>query len=158
MPRVCTICTHPQRGAIDAALLAGGSFRNIAQQFAISPTALFRHRGEHIPAALAQAQEATEVAQADDLLAQLRDLQRRTLGILSAAEGAADGPTALRAIGEARKNLELLARLLGELQDGPTINVLISTEWQQLRGRIVVALTAFPDARLAIAEVLDAAG
>jgi hypothetical protein len=45
MPRSCTICTHPQRTAIETALVAGDAFRIIAKRFGTSPAALFRHKG-----------------------------------------------------------------------------------------------------------------
>jgi hypothetical protein len=48
MPRSCSICTHPQRQAIDQALMAGVVFRNIAQRFGTSTTAVHRHRHEHL--------------------------------------------------------------------------------------------------------------
>jgi hypothetical protein len=45
MPRSCTICTHPQRTAIETALVAGEAFRTMAKRFGTSPPALFRHKG-----------------------------------------------------------------------------------------------------------------
>src|SRR5919108_4090225 len=54
MPRVCTICTHPARAAIDDGLKAGQPLRAVAGQFSLSKSALDRHRGSHLPAALAQ--------------------------------------------------------------------------------------------------------
>lgn len=53
----CTVCTHPQREAIDRELVSGISFRNVADRFGVSPTAAFRHGREHIPADLARAAE-----------------------------------------------------------------------------------------------------
>jgi hypothetical protein len=110
MPRTCTLCSHPDRPAIDAALVSGTPFRNIAERHGVSVGALFRHQ-DHLSAALLHAREIEQVAQADDLLAQVRDLQRRTLRILDGAERAGDRRTALAAIREARRNLELLGRL-----------------------------------------------
>jgi hypothetical protein len=72
MPRVCTVCAHAGREAIDAALVAEEPLRNIAERFGTSATALHRHKAEHVPAALAKAKEAEEVARADGLLAQVR--------------------------------------------------------------------------------------
>jgi hypothetical protein len=82
MPRVCTVCTHPSRPAIDAALAGGATMRDLAAIYRVSPDAMERHNAAHLPARLAQAQEAQEVAQADDLLAQVRSLQTRTLTLL----------------------------------------------------------------------------
>src|SRR5947209_3631180 len=110
MPRTCTICTHLDRAAIDAALVAVEPYRHLAAHSGTSTGVLQRHKEEHLPAALVYAKEVEVVAQADDLLAQVRDLQRRTLRILDGAEKAGDRRTALAAIREARGNLELLGR------------------------------------------------
>jgi hypothetical protein len=98
------------------------------------------------------------VAHADDLLEQVRDLQVRTFAILEAAEASEQHRTALSAIREARGNLELLAKLLGELDDRPTVNVLISPEWQQLRAAIVGALEPYTDARGAVLRAIEGSG
>jgi hypothetical protein len=155
MPRSCTICEHPDREALDRALVAGEANTQLSSVFAVSEQALRRHKANHLPAKLVMAQAAEEVAQADDLLDQLRGLQSRTLAILEAAETTSEHRTALGAIREARSNLELLAKLLGELDDRPQLNVLISPEWLELRAVIVRALEPHPDARGAVLKALD---
>jgi len=156
MPRRCTVCTHPEKEAINAALVAGEPFRHIAARYGTSTGALQRHKADHLPATLAQAQDAQEVAQADNLLAQMRDLQRRTLAILSKAEGSRrDLRTALAAIGEARRNLELLGKLAGELQQEGTVSLVLSAEWMELRTIMLQVLAPYPDARLAVAGALE---
>jgi hypothetical protein len=117
-----------------------------------------RHKAEHVPATLAKAQEAQEVARADDLLADVRALQARTLAILNAAEASEQHRTALSAIREARSNLELLAKLLGELDERPTVNLVLSPEWLELRAVVVGALEPHPDARGAVLKALGGAG
>jgi hypothetical protein len=72
MPRTCAICQHPSRADIDKVLAAGTSYRNIAKQHNVSPQAMFRHKDEHIPATLAKAEAAKEVARADTLLEQVQ--------------------------------------------------------------------------------------
>jgi transposase len=155
MPRTCTICRHTDREAIDASLVGGESFRHIAARFGVSTTALQRHKRDHLPAALAQAQDAVELARGDDLLAQVRGLQRRTLAILTAAERARDGKLALQAVGEARRNLELMGKLAGELQQEGTVNIIIAPQWVTLRTVILAALGPYPEARLAVARALE---
>jgi hypothetical protein len=103
------------------------------------------------------AQAAEEVAQADDLLSQVRDLQDKALGILDKAEKAGELRTALGAIREARGNLELLAKLLGELDERPVVNLNVSPEWLELRAVIVGALEPHPDARGAVLRALEGA-
>lgn len=161
MPRPCTVCQHPDRDAIDRALVAGEPAASVAARYRtesppLGRMAVQRHKAEHLPAALALAQDAQEAANADDLLAQLRGLQERTLALLDKAEQAGKLGTAVMAVKEARGNLELLAKLLGDLDERPQVNLLIAPEWLALRERILAALAPYPDARLALAEALGA--
>jgi hypothetical protein len=154
MPRICTICTHPERAAIDQALVAGDSAPRIAAKHRVSDDAVARHRS-HLPEALTQAQAAAEVAQADDLLSQVQELQRRTMAILETAEKSDRLGLALGAIREARGNLELLAKLEGKLREQQTVNILIAPQWLELRTVILGALADHPEARLALARRLS---
>jgi hypothetical protein len=154
MPRRCTVCDHPARYSIDEALVSGTPYRSVAKRFELSESAVYRHKAEHLPAHLLKAREAEEVAQADDLLEQVRHLQGRALNILERAEKAGDLRTALVAISQARGNLELLGKLAGELDERPIVNVLLSPQWVMIRTTMVEALSAFPEARAAVAESL----
>jgi hypothetical protein len=49
-----------------------------------------------------------------------------------------------------QSNLELLAKLLGELDDRPQINLLVAPEWHKVRAALLDALLLFPDARTAV--------
>ncbi len=158
MPRSCTVCEHPEREAIDRALVGGASNRSAASLYDVSEAAVRRHKTNHIPSTLAKAEEAKEAGRAGDLLGQVRALQGKTLGILLRAEGSGDLRTALGAIREARGNVELLAKLSGELDESPVVNVLLSPEWIELRAVIVGALDAHPDARGAVLQAIERAG
>jgi hypothetical protein len=104
-----------------------------------------------------KAREVEEAARADDLLDQVRHLQTHALDILERAEKAGDLRTALAAISQARGNLELLGKLAGELDERAVTNVLISSEWLQLRAVIVGALESHPGAREAVLSALEGA-
>ncbi len=153
MPRKCTVCEHEKVEEINRLLLAGVSLRNIAKQFAVTDAALFRHK-RHIPAGMVKAQEAQEIAKADNLLAQVAGLRDKALSILATAEQAGDLRTALQGIKEARACLELLAKLQGELQERTTVNVLINPQWLSLRTVILAALDEYPEARLRLVAAL----
>jgi transposase-like protein len=75
MPRQCTACDHPGRHSIDEALVSGAPYRSVAKRFGLSESAVHRHKIEHLPDHLLKAREVEEVARADDLLEQVRDLQ-----------------------------------------------------------------------------------
>jgi len=154
MSRVCTICAHAERHALEKLLVGGTPNRRIATQHGMSEAAVRRHAAEHLPVALVKAQEADETAQALDVLQQLRFINGAALSVLRDARAAGEGELVLRAVDRVLKQVELQAKLLGELDDRPQINVLVSPEWVALRGQIVQALAPYPEARLAVAGVL----
>ena len=154
MPRACTICTHTELEAIKRALVEGTPNRRVASQHDVTERAVRNHKAGHLPAALVKAQEAQEVAEADDLLSQVRTLQTRAFAILDKAEEAGELRIALGAIRELRGNLELLAKLLGELDERP-VNVLISPQWLELRSLIVGALEPHEKAKNAVLMALE---
>jgi transposase-like protein len=96
--------------AIHAALASGESSRQIAKRFGFTHTIVNRHIREHIGQALA----ACNIA--EPVLEQIRKLNTRTLAILRKAEDDSDPAMALAAIRESRANLQLVARLTGELK------------------------------------------
>jgi hypothetical protein len=158
MPRRCTVCDHLERHGIDETLVTGAPYRSVAKQFELSESAVYRHKTEHLPIYLLKAREAAEVAQADNLLNQVRSLQTHVLDILERAEKAGDLRTALAAISQARGNLELLGKLAGELDERPVVNLNVSTEWLELRAVIVGALEPHPAAHTAVLRALESVG
>jgi hypothetical protein len=155
MPRVCSICSHPEKPAINAALVESQPFRLIAERYGTSAAALTRHKADHLPATLAKATEAKETALGDDLLGQVKQLRNKAISILLKAEQGGDYRTALMGIREARGCLELLAEMEGELNRTPQVNLYLAPEWLAVRGRLLVALGDFPEARAAAALALQ---
>jgi hypothetical protein len=151
MPRTCTACSHPQRPEIDQALVEGATYRTIADRFGLSETALKRHKADHLPGHVARAQEAAQVADADDLLKQLKALRNKAISILQQAEKAGDFRTALMGIREARGCIETLMEVEGELDRRGVTNIIVNPEWVQIRTAILVALHPYPDAAQAVA-------
>jgi hypothetical protein len=154
MPRTCTVCTHQARNAIDAALVAGVSTYELAAKYRVSDDALQRHRAAHLPKAMTKAHDAKAVANADDLLAHVKKLEAKAIALLLAAEKAGDFRTAISGVREARGCIELLAKLMGELSDAPTVNITINPQWLQVRAVVVQTLEPFPEARQAVAAAL----
>jgi hypothetical protein len=158
VPRSCTICEHPDREAIDRALVGDASNRSVASLYDVSEASVRRHKSNHLPAKLVMADKASEVAEADNLLDQVQHLQQSTLDILAEAEQSKQYRTALSAIREARSNQELLAKLLGELDERPVVNLHVSPEWLELRTVIVGALEPHSEARGAVLRAIEGSG
>jgi hypothetical protein len=61
----------------------------------------------------------------------------------------------LKTAARLQDQLELLAKLLGELDERPQVNILMSPEWLEIRTAIVVALEPYEDARAAVLGALE---
>ena len=158
MPRSCTLCTHASREEIDHSIIAGQPYRDIAGRWAVSKSAVERHAGEHLAAAIARASEITDAMTADRLIAELRTLREVTLGVLEEARTGADHGMALKAIARLERQAELIGRLAGELIERREIeqtSVILNEEWPKMRSAIVDALQPYPEAWAAVLAKLN---
>jgi hypothetical protein len=154
VPRACSICSHEHRDAMEDAFIAGQAKRRIASQHGVSERAVRYHMREHLPALLALARDAERAARADTLLDRMEALQSQTLAILDAPE---DQRTALAAIAQARRNLELIGEIAKELDRTPTINLELTVEWQEVKAVLVNTLASYPEAQQAVFNALEEA-
>ena len=154
MPKQCPVCVHGERQEIEKALLGSETLHQIAQRFELKYWAVYRHKHRHLPSTLLKAQEVQEVARADSLLDQLKQLQQKALTLLDKADAAGDLRTALQGVREAKGCLELLAKLQGELAQEGTVNILVSPAWVSLRTVILRTLEPYPEARLKLSQAL----
>ena len=154
MPRACSICGHEHRDAMEDAFIAGQAKRRIASQHGVTERAVRYHMREHLPALLALARDAERAARADTLLDRMEALQSQTLAILDAPE---DQRTALAAIAQARRNLELIGEVTRELDRAGTINLELTVEWQEVKAVLVNTLASYPEAQQAVFNALEEA-
>lgn len=215
MPRACTICAHPEREAVEAAMVNGESFRDIARRFRVGKDAAARHKADHLPEHLVKAREVEDAAKALDVMDELRRCFERVNLLFDACDrwlrDADDparydiGPRAeelrvtyeerhgertvrrkatlaellakvagssaeagrtvtmvetkhadprelvLKTAGRLQPQIELLAKLIGELDERLQVNILVSAEWVQIRTAMLEALAPYSDARAAVA-------
>lgn len=155
MPRACSVCSHPEVEQINAAILANEPYRSIANRFEVSNQSVGRHARGHLADAIAKAQEAAradgveivrereagELRNALDIVAQLKQINEASLDILEEARGGdrKDNSLALRAIDRLHRQIELQAKLIGELDESAKVQVLSVTalvgEYLQQEGR-----------------------
>ena len=126
--------------------------RNIAEKFALSLSSVNRHKGAHLSASLVQAQE---IAHAENLLDQLKNLQTIAMDTLKKAQDSQDLRVVATLIGQARGNLELLFKLTGELAQEGAVNIVVLPEWIMVRTAMLQALAPYPEARLAVSAALE---
>ncbi len=159
MGRVCTICSHEQRFAIEELLATRQStYRGLTRKYGVSEDAVSRHvKAGHVSQLLALAADAERAARADSLLDRIEGLHSRTLAILEAVEGTDEHGTALAAIREARRNLELIGEVTRELDRAGTINLELTVEWQEVKAVLVNTLASYPEAQQAVFDALEEA-
>jgi chaperonin cofactor prefoldin len=114
MSRKCSICNHNRRQEIERALLRGESHHAVAQQFTISRGAVARHL-KHVSTALTQAQEVEENGKS--ILRRVGELILQAEQVKARANREGDYRTALAALREMTRLVELQARLTGELHE-----------------------------------------
>ena len=112
----CTICSSPNRAEIEAALVKGTPLRQIEAKYRRAKSSIDRHARQCVPQAIAKAAEAREIKLADVLLEEVEALHSTAKEILHEARMSKDGVLALKAIAQARRNIELAARLTGKLE------------------------------------------
>jgi hypothetical protein len=112
----CTICRHPDKARIEAALIRNTAFRKIGTQFSVNYSSVRRHQ-QHMAVQLTKARHAKEVADASTLLKRVEELIAKCNGIAAKAEKKKAWPAAVSALNQVRACLELLGRLSGELQN-----------------------------------------
>lgn len=159
MPLICSICAHPQRDALELALVSGSSTRTVASQFGLSRSSVGRHAKTHLPerlgkgrahakvlnpSRLAKAVDGVEkIAQRDlmgaaELFEKVQSLVQEAFSMLEAAKAAGDRTNALKALREARETLSLLGKSQGYWHDGSSSTTTIDARRQtvQLFGKL----------------------
>lgn len=156
MARPCTCCTSPDALAIDTALMSCETLRNVAKRYGVSEDALRRHRknGHCVEAAKRDLNADVSLPGGDDLLSRVRLLEQRATSILNQAERNGSLGVALNAIREARSTIELLAKLVGDLDTGGVQVVVQSAGWVEIRAVVVAALDRHPDAKADVSAAL----
>jgi transposase len=154
MPQ-CSVCAHADRATVDKTLVAGASLRDVAGRFGLTKSSVERHQADHLPARLVRAQEKADVREAIAIVEQLKLVNAAALHVLKQAKDSRDGELMLKAADRILKQIELQAKLLGELDERPVLNVLVAPEWLELRVVILNALRGHPDAQRDVIEAIS---
>lgn len=156
----CSVCKHEQIELIDNLLVSGVALRDIAHRFGFRDhTALHRHRENgHVPVSLVQLSERSEERRGKKLLDRIEELVTKIENLADAAEKDGKAAQLLQAADRLDKLYRLVGNMTGELDDKPatTVNVLVSSDWLQLRASLFAALDPYPEARGAVARQLIA--
>jgi len=169
MARQCTVCEHPDRATIELGLANGVPVRTLATRHDLSKEACYRHRKNHMPPQLlaqlktrGRAQEIDleklRITESEGVLQHLVAVRGRLYCLADEEQEVGNYSNSARILSFLLKNLETTAKLLGDLKTGDTNitnNILVSDDYHQIRTAIVQALKPYPDARRAVAHVLQ---
>jgi hypothetical protein len=113
----CHACRHPDRAAIDQALIRGTDYRTLAAQYGLSIGGLSRHK-EHLKEMVAEAMRARAGERAEhgsELLKRIEEVINGAKGIAARAARTDQLAVANGALNTVIRSLELIGRLTGEL-------------------------------------------
>lgn len=162
MVRTCTVCTHKALDEINKRLLSGEPYRSIAKQFKISDSAVFRHKESHIPELLSKSKDIEETLKADSLTQQIGDIREKIKSLLQQAIDADNLRDAHNFVGDTLRQIELEAKLLGQIQEQninvnlAQVNIYQSPEWSAVGLILTRILGPYPDVRAEVARELKA--
>ncbi len=165
----CTICVHVERSRIEHLMASGVSKRAIAERFAVSADAAFRHFKNHVSPAMKSAAvvkalkpgvelEAMLTEESNGLLHHLQNIRGKLYHAFDASVEAGDRNATAVLAGRLLENLRFLSELTGRLQKYATpnnvtnINILASPTFLNLQTKLIQALAPFPDARRAVVQ------
>jgi hypothetical protein len=116
--RVCTICTHQSRDALDRLILRGEQLNAVARRFSVSPDAVFRHRKhmQRVMATAASAVARNQVEYGSSLLAEVARIRADAERLQLEHENRRDLRGALKAIETRLSIVELEARFTGQIE------------------------------------------
>jgi hypothetical protein len=155
MPRKCLTCSHKKVKQINKLLIDGRTtLDSISDKFGIGRIPLHTHRKRCIPEKYKAAMEKKDGREGIDLHDELSGLVKVTKEILDRAKKDDENELALRAIARLEKQFELIAKLLGQINDGSTVNVNINAEMVEFRAIVVNVVKRFPEAHSALINAL----
>lgn len=127
----CSVCSHPNRTAIDVALTTNSAtHETIARAHGLSRPAVSRHKVNHLSKALTRANDLAATLNAGTILTEAIHVHERAKALLDRAETCLEsGPKGITAtaaaLREVRSTVELLARMavaMGQDADEATVD------------------------------------
>jgi lysyl-tRNA synthetase class I len=97
---------------------------------------------------------AARLENAANFLDQLKEVRHKAADLLDRAEKAGDLKASGVFLRELREQIRLWAELEGKLAAQPQVNILVNSEWIELRALIIKALDPYPEAKEAVVNAI----
>jgi len=110
---------------------------------------------DHVKKAVAEAiSQDQELADGLNVTSQLIEINRESRAILSEARAKGDNYLALGAIARVEKQLELQAKLLGDIATGINIQIIQSPQFVEFKTLILGVLDSYPEVKAQVVHSL----
>jgi hypothetical protein len=152
----CKVCLHPKRSEIEQQIAARSLTTVEAGKIVgCHNSTISRHmHGCVAPNVLERVQAEAKERQSLNVLDQLRQSRQVTLQILDRALSKGDYRLALKTLVVELKQLMFEAKLTGELNEAPQVNLFLSPEYVQFRQEMMRVLGHYPELREEVAQTL----
>lgn len=169
MSRSPVIADHPDRAAIEIGLANNVALRTLGKRYGLTITQLSRYRSEHMSDELV-ARLRTRGSRSDEELGKIRDIESKNLldhlawqrgrlyTVADRAMRIGDDAGETRALAEAGRTSERIAKLLGDMPTGTTHitnNLVVMPDYHRLRTILVRKLRPHTTAHVALIEALQ---
>ena len=167
MRQQCIVCSHPKSDEITFALMHKAKpWKVLAKEYGVANSSLGRHR-QHIvaSAAIVKPPNSHEIRKTQGSIAALlggsqvqsdiKGLRARAESLGLQAEATGDVRTALLAVRELTRLVELQSRLTIEAAAGRASDVANHPVWHEVNALILDALAPYPEARHAVIDAVS---
>lgn len=155
LAKQCSFCIYHDRESLErAALNKEITQQEIADILGVNRSNVSRHMREHVKKAVAEAIfHDKELEDGLNVTKQLIEINQAAREILSEARKKKDNYLALSAIARVEKQLELQAKLLGDIATG--VNIIIqSPQFIEFKALVLGILEGYPDVKAQVVESL----
>jgi hypothetical protein len=166
----CVVCAHPDKVRIELLLAGGAGQKAVGRKFGISKDSIWRHWTRHVDAqhrarllmgpVQMHALSAQIAEENTSVLENLRIIRAGLYQQYDAALEAGDRTAGALLAGKLHQNLQITARITGELASSPLISInnnqtnnmvmVESPAFAAFQARLIGVLRLFPDARDAV--------
>lgn len=156
MPKPCKFCNHNDRQSLEEALLNQDiTQQKVASILGVNRSSVSRHMRNHVRKAVAEAiSQDKELEDGLNVTSQLIEINRAAREILSEARAKGDNYLALGAIARVEKQLELQAKLLGDIATGINIQIIQSPQFVEFKALILGILDTYPEVKTLVVDTL----
>jgi len=134
MPMVCKCCSHPERKAIDRAIIDCVPNTRIASRYGLSEASVRQHKANHLAKSLIKAAEARPIARAETLLERFEALIVRAGSVAESALQANKHAAAVSGLRTIADIMRTIAELTGQIGgSGTTVNIAVLNQQPEQR-------------------------